>query len=422
MKQLCKILAASAVLSRLLVAIALAAAGALALPACGADAAEEVPGAYTAAVPPTGSSGIEPRDTVLVVTGAQGQAFRIPDAALSYPVAAIEGELYVGAVLADGRPTLKWLRYTLGKATESGRAKELAANERDYLEYVCSLRAEDEGVDLLAGIGAAAAAIRSYGSGGGVICVVSSGITDYPATTAELLDADASSIVSQLAANGSIPDLHGMEVRFYGLGQASGGQAIPDSFGSSLRALWASIVEAGGGEAVVCRDYLEELGCDEQLPPTTAYAFPDDTITIPAGYAAKEQVVLSDAVLTFIGDEATFSDEGEALRALEAVASAVAARECVITIDGYTADSPARTREFLMDLSASRAEAVASALEALGVPRDAIASVVGHGPEGSTSMATGSFDEDQAALDRRVVITMYSDSNAESEAENTHDQ
>ena len=58
MKQLCKILAASVVLSRLLVAIALAAAGALALPACGAGASEEVPGAYTAAVPPTGSSGM----------------------------------------------------------------------------------------------------------------------------------------------------------------------------------------------------------------------------------------------------------------------------------------------------------------------------------------------------------------------------
>ena len=378
------------------------------LTACGSPAnGAEVPAAYAPDPPSAVADGVEPADTVIVVTCARGQAFRVPDSALAYASAAIEAELYAGAVLADGRPNLEGLHYTARKTTESGRAKEVAANQRDFIGYVCSLRAGDEGVDLLGGIGAAAGALHSYGSGGGVICVVSSGLTDYPATTAELLGADASAIVAQLAANGSIPDLTGIEVRFYGLGQSSGSQEIPDSAAASLKTLWTSIVEAGGGEAVICGDYLAELGCDDLLPSTTAFSFPEDTITVLADYTAREEIVLTDAVLTFEGDEAVFSDELRAREVLSAIAAEIVGGGFAITIDGYTADSPARTEEFLMDLSLRRAEAVASALEELGVPHDAIASVSGHGPEGSTSMASGTFDEAQAELDRRVVVTIY---------------
>ena len=76
-----------------------------------------------------------------------------------------------------------------------------------------------------------------------------------------------------------------------------------------------------------------------------------------------------------------------------------------MTVEGYTADSPSRSDEFLKALSQDRANAVADSLSSLGVPADNI-TAVGCGNKGSSSMASGFFKESQAQADRRVVITL----------------
>lgn len=62
-----------------------------------------------------------------------------------------------------------------------------------------------------------------------VINVISSGLnpTGILAGSSDLLNADANDIANQLASMGALANFSGIEVHFYGLGQASGEQVIP---------------------------------------------------------------------------------------------------------------------------------------------------------------------------------------------------
>jgi len=389
------------------IAIALCLAVSATLAGCGSGTVAKAD-SYTVDATSLSTEGIEPTDTVIVCAVGRGQAFRLPEGALAYAKAAIEGQRYVGVVLADGSPSIAGMRYELTRSTEAGRAKEVRGSTQDYLDYACSLRASAPGIDLLESMNSAANELRAKGTGPMTICVVSSGVTDgTAASTPELLAADASQIVAQLAANGSIADYTGITVRFYGIGQSTGDQVIPDSTVMSLKAFWQAVVNAGGGEAVFCTDILTPLGCDEDMPNVTRFDYPADSLNIPAlAPSQTAEVVLDENVLTFVGDSDAFADEAQARDVLKKFADAIRGNGYSVSIAGYTADSPARTQEFLQDLSERRANAVARRLVELGVDESSIVDVEGFGPEGSTSMAAGAFDEEQAKLDRKVVLTI----------------
>ena len=381
---------------------------------CVGDAAKGTSDAYTVDATALSTEGIEPTDTIVVIAPAQGQAFRLPDSALAYAKAAIQDECYVGIVLADGSVSLSGLRYVLTRSTEAGRAKEVRGNTQDYLDFACSQRASVPGVAMLESINAAANELKAKGSGKMTIIVVTSGVTDGTvATTPELLAADPSQIASQLAANGSIADYSGITVRFYGIGQSTGEQVIPDSTAVSLTAFWRAVVVEGGGEPVFCTDILAPLGSDDLLPDVRKFDYPPDRLVIPKLAPAQAvDLELGEDVLTFAGDLPDFYDADQADLVLDRCASEICAGGYTVTVSGYTADSPARTARFLQDLSEQRAWAVARGLMERGVPESSIVAVKGFGPEGSTSMASGSFDEEQAKLDRKVVLTISAPSSA----------
>ena len=237
---------------------------------------------------------------------------------------------------------------------------------------------------------------------------MSSGLanTGLLATSQELLAADPQGAIEQLRALGAISDYRGITVIFYGLGQSTGNQAIPASAKKSLENLYAGIVNAGGGKAVVATDALEALGCDDELPDTGIVDLRADSLDIPAlAKGESTQIVLDSAVLTFKGDSAEYADEAQSANVLSQVAQAAMSGGYKVAIEGYTADSPSRSDEFLKALSQNRANAVADSLSLLGVPGDKI-TATGCGSEGSSSMASGSFNESQAQVDRRVVITL----------------
>ena len=131
-----------------------------------------------------------------------------------------------------------------------------------------------------------------------------------------------------------------------------------------------------------------------------------DSLDIPAlAKGESTQIVLDSAVLTFKGDRAEYADEAQSAGVLSQIAQAAMRGGYKVAVEGYTADSPSRSDEFLMALSQDRANAVADSLSSLGVPVGNI-TAVGCGNEGSSSMASGFFNESQAQADRRVVITL----------------
>lgn len=385
----------------------------LALAACllagCSGSSSDVPGHYTISEQSINASGASnPQDVVIVTAASQGQAFKLPVSALSHAMAAIESESYVGYLVPDGSD-LRGKVYAGTKNSERAKQDELSSFKADYLCAACDARDITGSIDLLAALNKAAGQLNARsGDGAKTICVVSSGLANTGLLTIsqELLAADPQGVVEQLRTIGAIWDYRDITVIFYGLGQSTGNQAIPASAKKSLENLYAGIVRAGGGEAVVATDALEVLGCDEELPDTGIVDLRADSLDIPAlAKGESTQIVLDSAVLTFKGDSAEYADEAQSANVLGEIAQVAMSGGYKVVVEGYTADSPSRSDEFLKALSQNRANAVADSLSSLGVPAGNI-TATGCGSEGSSSMASGSFNESQAQVDRRVVITL----------------
>ena len=368
-----------------------------------------VPGHYSISEQSiSASEASNPQDTVIVTAASQGQAFKLPVSALSPAMAAIESESYVGYLVPDGSD-LRGKVYAGTKNSERAKQDELSSFKSDFLRAACDARDATGSIDLLAAMNKAAGQLNARSSGGAkTICVVSSGLanTGLLATSQELLAADPQGAIEQLRKIGAISDYRDITVIFYGLGQSTGNQTIPASAKKSLENLYAGIVKAGGGEAVVATDALEALGCDGELPDTGIVDLRADSLDIPAlAKGESTQIVLDSAVLTFKGDSAEYADEAQSANVLGEIAQVATSGGYKVAVEGYTADSPSRSDEFLKALSQDRANAVADSLSSLGVPAGNI-TATGCGSEGSSSMASGSFNESQAQVDRRVVITL----------------
>ena len=369
----------------------------------------DVPGRYSISEQSiSASESANPQDVIIVTAASQGQAFKLPVSALSHAMAAIESESYVGYLVPDGSD-LRGMVYAGTKNSERAKKDELSSFKADYLRAACDARDATGRIDLLASMNKAAGQLNARsGDGAKTLCVVSSGLanTGLLATSQELLAADSQGTIEQLRALGAISDYSGITVIFYGLGQSTGDQAIPASAKKSLENLYTGIVNAGGGKAVVATDALEALGCDDELPDTGIVDLRADSLDIPAlAKGESTQIVLDSAVLTFKGDSAEYADEAQSANVLSQIAQAAMGGGYKVAVEGYTADSPSRSDEFLKALSQNRANAVADSLSSLGVPAGNV-TATGRGSEGSSSMASGSFNESQAQVDRRVVITL----------------
>ena len=389
-------------------ALALLVSTACLLAGC-SGSSSDVPGHYSISeLSISASEASNPQDVVIVTAASQGQAFKLPVSALSHAMAAIESESYVGYLVPDGSD-LRGKVYAGTKNSERAKEDELSSFKADYLRAACDARDTTGNIDLLTALNKAVGQLNARsGDGAKTICVVSSGLanTGLLATSQELLAADPQVAIEQLRKIGAISDYSGITVIFYGLGQSTGDQAIPASAKKSLENLYAGIVKAGGGEAVVATDALEALGCDKELPDTGIVDLRADSLDIPAlAKGESTQIVLDSAVLTFNGDSAEYADEAQSASVLSEIAQAAMGGGYKVAVEGYTADSPSRSDEFLKALSQDRANAVADSLSSLGVPAGNI-TAVGCGNEGSSSMASGFFNESQAQADRRVVITL----------------
>ncbi|MEI2998094.1 MAG: hypothetical protein V8T51_02330 [Senegalimassilia faecalis] len=281
------------------------------LAGCGQQTEEsQALGTYTVKTSAVPTDQVECSDAALVVTAAQGQAFRVPSDALAFAKAAVEGCGYVSTV--DSAGSVDGAVYTATSNSKANKREETDTNTKTVFKDACNLRASKPEVDLLTALNAAASDLQANAVGDReAICVVASGIstTGLLATTPELLAADAHDVAAQLRELNAIGNFSGIDVHFYGLGQTTGDQSMPASVAGKNAALLAAVVEEGGGTAVVEPDQLTPLGCDDELPTCTVMAFESDALTLPTVAPGESvEVTLDDAQLQFVGDEATFAD------------------------------------------------------------------------------------------------------------------
>lgn len=398
-------IAASFLLTLLIAAFA---TGCAAEGSSGAQSA--TPGSYAIDPAAVDSSTItEPVSCMVVTSASQNSAFRISSTCLAYPKAAIEQGNYAGYITCDAGSTPHGKTFATTKNSQAGQEKEIDSFLADYFTSVCGARAQTGEIDTLSALNNAANELRAHDNGSKmVISVVGSGLNPTGLLAGgDFLNADANDIANQLAGMGALANFSGIEVHFYGLGQASGEQVIPSSIAAKLQTLYPTLVEATGGVAIVEPDVLTRLGCDADLPTVSTIDFEQDSLSFPhLEHGQSAQVVLNETVLAFVGDSAEFIDPAQAKATLSELADTIASNSgATVLVEGYTAASPAFSRSDLVDLSQRRAEAVRDALIAAGVNPGSI-EAIGRGDEGATSMDTGTFDETAAKNDRCVVVTL----------------
>lgn len=379
------------------------------LASCGQQTEEsQALGTYTVKTSAVPTDQVECSDAALVVTAAQGQAFRVPNNALAFAKAAVEGCGYVSTV--DSAGSVDGAVYTATSNSKANKREETDTNTKTVFKDACNLRASKPEVDLLTALNAAASDLQANAVGDRkAICVVASGIstTGLLATTPELLAADAHDVAAQLRELNAIGNFSGIDVHFYGLGQTTGDQSMPASVAGKNAALLAAVVEEGGGTAVVEPDQLTPLGCcDDELPACTVMAFENDALTLPTVAPGESvEVALDDAQLQFVGDEATFADPETADELLGSIAEQVREQGYTVEVEGHTAASQLYP-DHGIELSTRRAQAVADALTTRGID-PAQVTAAGVGDADSTSLASGTFSEAQAAQDRKVVLRFH---------------
>lgn len=344
-------------------------------------------------------------DTLAIVVG--GRANMVPPSVTAAVQRALDDASDDGdvatVIVADGMPNAE---APLPLATANDNDLYRADQRRQLNAAVTAAQAQEPEVDLLAALALAARA-TSANTGDRTIVVIDSGLQTAGALRFQdadgaLLGADPKEVVDYLSAQRQLPDLHGTTVLLSGLGDTEAPQdALPQHMRAALVDLWRTVVTTAGGDVQVVETPLPLGKVRTGLPSVT----PVPIQQVTAGPPPPVQV-LTDGVVGFVPDQATFRDPIVAEQVLKPyVAALTSGRTLVIT--GTTASVGAEPGRIA--LSHDRANAVRDLLVRLGAPA---ASIQTNGvgtdfPEFVPDRdAQGNLVPANAAQNRRVVLEL----------------
>ena len=297
--------------------------------------------------------------------------------------------------------------------SQATKQDEVAAAKRIRAALAASVATSPE-ADVLAGISSAAAAVRSGQDP--TIVVIDNGLptvgsASLPQTGLFAPGVDIAASVRTMADLHLLPDLTGVSVRWYRLGEVVAPQkSLDEAAKARLTELWRTIIETAGGsfkEGDKHLDTAQEV--PENLPPVTPVDVSTTSFSASASAtpAPSLSVTLPESVLPFVPDEAAFLDpEAARATALALAGQIVASGFTTVTVTGCTAS--AATPEGRAALSTNRARAVADLLVAGGVPEGSV-TVQGLGAECPGRVpdldAEGNLIEAAARANRMVKVT-----------------
>ncbi len=304
----------------------------------------------------------------------------------------------------------------------------LSAEKKDELaqEYVAQLQtvfngitADTAEVNTLKAIQLGAQSLQSADSDttDKILLIMDSGLSTegYLCFQDGLLRADTEDIVEALSEAQAIPDLDGVDVRWAFCGETAYPQEpLSTAQKEKLREIWNEILVKAGAESVeFTNDFTTGIRVENCPGVSTVDADEEDIIVdispapepIRIAVEPIQTVILDNASVQFVGDQAVFLDETRAREEIRAVADQLLAHpDNRVYVIGTTASGD---HDFCIRLSEARAQAVANVLMEFGVPEDQLIPR-GLGCEDPWHIddhdANGAWIEENAVQNRKVLI------------------
>ena len=179
----------------------------------------------------------------------------------------------------------------------------------------------------------------------------------------DLLNSDPAQLLDQLDAAAMVPQLNGVPVEFYGLGDVAGSQGTLSAQQVQwLKSFWQGFFDRTGANVTFHTDIVSGDALNN-----------GHTVTPLAAAGAPTFVKVSAEQVAFQPDSTTFLDEAAARAALNGLAEQLKeAASGHYIVAGSTAQVDNASREGAQALSLARARVVRDVLVVAGVPADQI--------------------------------------------------
>ncbi|MEY3538303.1 MAG: hypothetical protein RL645_1117 [Actinomycetota bacterium] len=326
----------------------------------------------------------------------------------------------ISTVLADGSPKLalsKVIDFS-ESFVEADDEKQIAAGLGKVRQtYYCAMMQKSQngdafalvdGTDFLQALHVAEGSFVQDGAAHEIL-VIGNGLQDVGQMdlTANFPKdiQSAENYARNLASQNGLPNLKGVKVSWYGLGQTaqSSQEQLHPAAAAVLKALWTSLIEEAGGELITV---VENIPYADPLPTSIKVK----SIAVPEAPCAF--MLTSDDGFNFKPDSAEFLDAAKARKGAENMAAEIEKSECSgpLYVVGYAASGVDKKQynsgaiAKVKSLSAARAAAFKGLLEQSGVKIKLVPVGAGKGPTTDWDL-NGKFVEEIGKQNRFVEVT-----------------
>lgn len=271
-----------------------------------------------------------------------------------------------GLVVADGKPfALGPQRFDQVKNNDIQQARADKTARYQLVEAVQGAAATTPETDLISAISLASRMLSAGTADSKVMVIRHSGVntgTSLPMQELNLLNTDPAQLLDQLDAAAMLPQLNGVAVEFYGLGDVAGSQGTLSAQQVQwLQSFWQAFFDRTGANVTFHTDIVSGDALNN-----------GHTVTPLAAAGASTFVKVSAEQVAFQPDSTTFLDEAAARTALNGLAEQLKGTSAHYIVAGSTACVDNASREGAQALSLARARAVRDVLVVAGVPADQI--------------------------------------------------
>ena len=270
-----------------------------------------------------------------------------------------------GLVVADGSPFVVGPQHfdqVKNNDIQQARADKTARYQ--LVEAVQGAAATTPETDLISAISLASRMLSAGTADSKVMVIRHSGVntaTSLPMQDLDLLNSDPAKLLDQLDAAAMLPQLNGVAVEFYGLGDVAGSQGTLSAQQVQwLKSFWQGFFDRTGANVTFHTDIVSGDALNN-----------GHTVTPLAAAGAPTFVKVSAEQVAFQPDSTTFLDEAAARAALNGLAEQLKGTSAAhYIVAGSTAQVDNASREGAQALSLARAQAVRDVLVEAGVPAD----------------------------------------------------
>ena len=333
-------------------------------------------------------------DTVLLMTQGDGMPALNKDEDVEEFLSCVNTTLGGSAslVITDGNPqVIGPMRFDEEKANSVQQEKTDKKKSAEVAEMLKSAAASTPETDLISALSLAARLAASGTAEDKQIVIRHSGVNtadSLPMQELDLVSSDITDLIDQLDAEALIPDLQGVKIHFFGLGDVAGSQqALSKKQVKWLQSFWQSFFERSGAEVTFHADIVSgnALTNGHSVTPVT----PAEGVNF---------VKFSSKKVEFKPDSDDFLDEETARSAIAEVAAQMKEGSAHYIIAGSTAKVDNPTQDGPARLSLLRAQAVRQVLVDAGVDAERL-TCVGLGNE-----VTSVRDMQEEANNRAVYL------------------